>query len=176
MTKVILVDKRNRKIGEMEKMKAHRKGLLHRAFSILIFNDNLELLLQKRNKRKYHSGGLWTNTVCSHPRLGETTLQAAHRRLREEMGFDCKLKKLFCFIYQANLDKGLIEHEYDCVFLGKYFGPIKPNKREAEDILWVDFSKLKRDIKKNPQKYTVWFRILMNKISLKDVKKELGKI
>ena len=165
MTKqqVILVDKNNRKIGVEEKIKAHKQGKRHRAFSIFVFNSKKELLIQQRAKTKYHSGGLWTNTVCSHPRPNETYQQAVHRRLKEEMGFDCKLKKLFCFIYNTGFQNSLIENEYDCVFIGKFDGEIKPNLKEIMNYKWISIKELKIDIIKNPNKYTVWLKIAFKK-------------
>ncbi len=161
MTQVILVDKNNRKIGEMEKLEAHQKGLLHRAFSVFIFNSGKELLLQKRNSSKYHSGGLWTNTVCSHPMPGESYLQAVHRRLQEEMGFDCPVKKIGNFIYKAEFDDGLIEHEYDCVYTGIYNGIPLPNQEEIEDIRWMNIKNIQSDIALNPNIYTYWFKKIL---------------
>jgi len=170
---VILVNKNNKRIGVEEKIKAHKKGELHRAFSIFIFNSKKELLIQQRTKTKYHSAGLWSNTVCSHPKPNETYSQATHRRLKEEMGFDCKLKKLFCFIYNTGFQNGLIENEYDCVFVGKFDGSIKPNKKEVQDYDWISLNKLRKKIKKNPNKYSVWLKIILEKNKLEDlVKKE----
>src|ERR1043165_7585171 len=120
MEKVILVNERDEETGEMEKMEAHRKGILHRAFSVFIFNNKNEMLLQQRALHKYHSGGLWTNTCCSHPRPGEETLSAAKRRLVEELNVDATIQWSFDFIYEANFDNGLYEHEYDHVFIGIY--------------------------------------------------------
>ena len=160
---VILVDKNNRKIGVEEKIKAHKEGKLHRAFSIFIFNSKKELLIQQRAKNKYHSEKLWSNSVCSHPRPNETYLQATHRRLKEEMGFDCKLKKLFCFIYNTGFHDGLTENEYDCVFVGKFDGKPKPNKKEIMGYKWISLKELKQDILKNPNKYSVWLRIALKK-------------
>lgn len=167
---VILVDKNNRKIGIEEKIKAHKEGKLHRAFSIFVFNSKGELLLQQRAKSKYHSGGLWTNTVCSYPRPNETYSQAIHRRLKEEMGFDCKLKKLFCFIYNTGFKSGLIENEYDCVFIGKFGGIPKPNYVEVMGYKWITMKKLKKDIKEHPKKYSVWLRIALNKLKSSQIK------
>lgn len=158
MDKVILVDKKNRKIGEMEKLEAHQKGLLHRAFSIFVFNNQNQLLLQQRNPRKYHSGGLWTNTVCSHPSPGESYSKAIHRRLREEMGFDCPLEKLGCFIYKASFENGLTENEYDCVFAGRYEGRIGPDPAEITEFQWLNLETVNLDIKKRPEAYTFWFK------------------
>ncbi|OQB05699.1 MAG: Isopentenyl-diphosphate Delta-isomerase [bacterium ADurb.Bin212] len=162
MDKVILVNKNNRKIGEMEKLEAHQKGLLHRAFSIFVFNKDNELLLQQRNPKKYHSGGLWTNTVCSHPAPGETYNVAVHRRLKEEMGFDCTLVKLGCFIYRAAFPNGLIENEYDCIFAGKYDGVIEPNSEEISDHCWLNLEEISENIQDNPEKYTFWFKKILS--------------
>jgi isopentenyl-diphosphate delta-isomerase len=161
---VVLVDKNNRQIGIEEKLKAHQAGKLHRAFSIFVFNSKGELLIQQRAKTKYHSGSLWANTVCSHPKPKETYTQAIHRRLKEEMGFDCKLKKLFCFIYKARFQNGLTEHEYDWVFIGKFEGKPKPNSGEVKNYKWIAVKKLKQDIIKNPNKYSVWLKIALAKM------------
>ncbi|MEM3586652.1 MAG: isopentenyl-diphosphate Delta-isomerase [Candidatus Jordarchaeaceae archaeon] len=161
---VILVDEHDREIGVDEKMKTHKDGKLHRAFSIFIFNSRGEMLLQKRAKNKYHSGGLWSNACCSHPRPGEDIKQAAHRRLIEEMGFDCDLKEAFDFIYKANLDHNLTEYEFDHVFIGKYDGKIKMNPNEVEDFKWISIDDLKESVDKHPEKYTVWFRCALNEV------------
>ena len=163
---VILVDEFDNEIGTMEKMEAHRKGLLHRAFSIFIFNDNGELLLQKRAHSKYHSGGLWTNTCCSHPRKNETIIEAAHRRLVEEMGFDTDLEVKFQFIYRKKLDNDLIEHELDHVLFGKYQAKPNLNIDEAEDFSYISIEKLKEDIILEPELYTEWFKICFNQVLL----------
>ena len=157
--KVILVDKNDNQVGLMPKLEAHEKGLLHRAFSIFIFNSRYELFLQKRASSKYHSGGLWTNTCCSHPREGEDTLDAANRRLYEEMGIKTSLRKVYDFIYKAELDNQLTEHEFDHVFYGVCDRDPKLNKDEAEDFKWVDMETLNNDIIKNEDNYTVWFKI-----------------
>ena len=157
--KVILVDKNDNQVGLMPKLEAHEKGLLHRAFSIFVFNSRYELLLQKRASSKYHSGGLWTNTCCSHPREGEDTLDAANRRLDEEMGIKTSLRKVYDFIYKAELDNQLTEHEFDHVFYGVCDRDPKLNKDEAEDFKWVDMETLNNDIIKNGNNYTVWFKI-----------------
>jgi len=170
---VILVDKNNRKIGIEEKIKAHKEDKLHRAFSIFIFNSNGELLIQQRAKTKYHSGGLWSNTVCSHPKPNETYLQATHRRLKEEMGFDCKLKKLFCFTYNTGFQNGIIENEYDCVFIGKFDDKPKPNPREIMDYKWISIKKLKEDIISHPNKYSVWLKIALNRIKYLQIKEAI---
>ena len=157
--KVILVDKNDKQVGLMPKLEAHKKGVLHRAFSIFIFNSKYELLLQKRASSKYHSGGLWTNTCCSHPREGEDILDAANRRLDEEMGIKTSLRKVYDFIYKAELDNQLTEHEFDHVFYGVCDNDPILNKDEAEDFKWVDMEKLNNDIIKNEDNYTVWFKI-----------------
>ena len=157
--KVILVDKNDNQVGLMPKLEAHEKGVLHRAFSIFIFNSKYELLLQKRASSKYHSGGLWTNTCCSHPREGEDILDAANRRLDEEMGIKTSLRKVYDFIYKAELDNQLTEHEFDHVFYGVCDNDPILNKDEAEDFKWVDMETLNNDIIKNEDNYTVWFKI-----------------
>ncbi len=156
--KVILVDTSDRQIGVAEKLQAHRDGLLHRAFSIFVINSQGQLLLQKRAKHKYHSGGLWTNTCCSHPRPDEPTDVAAHRRLLEEMGFDCELREIFSFVYQAVLDNDLTEYEFDRVFVG--YSDREPilNPEEAEDWKWIDLKVLQADIRQHPESYTYWLR------------------
>ena len=157
--KVILVDKNDNQVGLMPKLEAHEKGVLHRAFSVFIFNSKYELLLQKRASAKYHSGGLWTNTCCSHPREGEDIFDAANRRLNEEMGIKTSLRKVYDFIYKAELDNQLTEHEFDHVFYGVYDNDPILNKDEADDFKWVDMETLNNDIVKNEDNYTVWFKI-----------------
>ena len=157
--KVILVDKNDNQIGFMPKLEAHQKGVLHRAFSIFIFNNKYELLLQKRASSKYHSGGLWTNTCCSHPRQDEDILDAANRRLIEEMGIETILRKVYEFTYKAELDNDLTEHEFDHVFYGVYNEDPEINSDEADDFKWIDMDSLYEDIKKNGDIYTVWFKI-----------------
>ena len=157
--KVILVDENDTQVGLMPKLEAHQKGLLHRAFSIFIFNSNHQLLLQKRAISKYHSGGLWTNTCCSHPREGEETINAANRRLIEEMGIKTNLRKVFDFIYKAELDNELTENEFDHVFYGIYNEDPIINTEEADDFKWIDMETLNNDIAINGQNYTVWFKI-----------------
>ncbi|PIR71387.1 MAG: isopentenyl-diphosphate delta-isomerase [Candidatus Nealsonbacteria bacterium CG10_big_fil_rev_8_21_14_0_10_37_25] len=164
MEKVILVNKKDKVIGVEEKMKAHLQGKLHRAFSIILFNKKGEVLIQKRAKSKYHSAGLWTNTCCSHPRPKEKIDQAAKRRLKEEMGIETDLKKIFSFIYKAKLGS-LVEYEFDHVFFGRFNGKPKPNEKEVEDWQWIKLADLKTDIAKNPQKYTPWFKIIFEKIN-----------
>jgi len=162
--KVILVDENDREIGVEEKIKAHEDGKLHRAFSIFIFNSKGEMLLQRRAKHKYHSGGLWSNACCSHPRPNESLEDAIHRRLKEEMGFDCKLKKAFHFIYEVYLDNGLKEHEFDHVFIGVYGGDVNLNLDEVMDFKWICIEKLLEDIQKNGEKYTPWFKIALKRV------------
>jgi isopentenyl-diphosphate delta-isomerase len=160
--KVILVDSNDNSLGLMEKMKAHELGFLHRAFSVFIFNSQAEIMLQQRAHSKYHSGGLWTNTCCSHPREGETVEQAGLRRLREEMGFETELIYGFSFIYKAILDDGLIEHELDHVLIGFYDGQPSINTDEVQSWRWVSFEQLKSDIETKPNEYTAWFKIILN--------------
>ena len=163
--KVILVDEKDNKIGTEEKIKAHQNGAkLHRAFSIFIFNSEGEPLLQKRAKIKYHCPDLWTNTCCGHPRPGESLKQAVHRRLKEEMGFDCELKEIFDFIYQVDLGNGLWEWEFDHVFVGKFDNELNPDPKEVGGWQWVNIEKLKKNIKENSQNYTPWFKIAFEKI------------
>jgi isopentenyl-diphosphate Delta-isomerase len=162
---VILVDQSDRQIGTLAKMAAHHQGLLHRAFSIFVINQNQEVLLQKRAIQKYHSGGLWTNTCCSHPRPGETTINAANRRLFEEMGFNCELTEIFSFTYIANLDHELIEHEYDYVFLGKFDGEPILNPAEADDWRWISIAELQSDIAINPNCYTFWLKNCIERVA-----------
>jgi isopentenyl-diphosphate delta-isomerase len=158
-----LVNPEGEVIGSIEKLEAHEKGLLHEAFSIFIFNKNKEILLQKRASTKYHSGNLWTNTCCSHPRAGEDLNIAVHRRMVEEMGFDIEdIKKVYNFIYNVSLDKGLIEHEYDHVMVGEYNDEIiNPNPEEVCDYKWVSMDSLKKDVEINPQNYTEWIKIIV---------------
>lgn len=164
MEEVILVDENDRQIGTEEKIKAHNKeGKLHRAFSIFVFNSKGEMLLQKRAMAKYHSGGLWTNVCCSHPKPNETIGETVHRRLKEEMGFDCHLKEIFSFKYKVELDNGLSENEYDHIFTGKFDGEPHPEPSEADGWKWMNIDDLKNDIKENPGKYTEWFKIIMEK-------------
>lgn len=161
---VILVDERDDVIGYMKKMEAHRLGLLHRAFSILIFNSDKELLMHQRAKSKYHSGGLWTNTCCSHQHQDEDTLSAAHRRLLEEMGFDCKLEERFSFLYKAEMESGLTEHEFDHVLVGRYDGTVDLNPHEVEDYEWVSWNDLREKLMNEPTLYTAWFHHIYQKI------------
>ena len=161
---VILVDKDDNEIGTMEKIEAHKNGgKLHRAFSIFIFNSEGKMLLQKRALSKYHFGGLWSNTCCSHPRKGETTEEAAHRRLVEECGFDAYLREVTSFVYQADSGGELSEHELDHVFVGRYDGEVRPNPEEIAEVKWMTIEELREDVKNNPQNYTPWFKIVLDK-------------
>lgn len=158
---VILVNEQDEPIGVMEKLEAHQKGLLHRAFSVFIFNANGELLLQQRALTKYHSPGLWTNTCCSHPRQGEENLDAAHRRLREEMGFDCDLFYEGFFIYKVQFENGLFEHELDHLFIGIFNGMPKLNSNEVAACRWVGMDDLKEEVKQHPDRFTYWVRLIL---------------
>ena len=160
---VILVDINDQKIGLMEKIEAHEKALLHRAFSVFIFNEKGELMLQQRAASKYHSPLLWTNTCCSHQRDGESNVNAGRRRLQEEMGFVTDVKEVFSFIYKAPFDNGLTEHEFDHVMIGRYDNEPNINKKEAENYKWMALENVKTDIKENPTIYTEWFKIIFDK-------------
>lgn len=162
--KVILVDEYDRETGEMEKMEAHMKGKLHRAFSVFIFNGKGEMMLQRRALSKYHSPGLWTNTCCSHPRKGEEVSNAAHRRLVEEMGFDTKINKVFDFRYKSEVGQGLIEHEFDHVFLGYYDSRPEINPAEVEEWKYMTMEDIEKDISEQPEIYTVWFKIAFKEL------------
>lgn len=163
---VVLVDESDKETGVAEKMEAHRQGLLHRAFSIFVFNDDGKLLLQKRALTKYHSGGLWSNTCCGHPRPGEPIREAARRRLNEEMGIDCDCRELFGFIYRAELDHGLSEHEYDHVLAGSCSRDPRPAPEEACDWRWIAPGALQYDIHKRPEHYTYWLRRSLNTVMM----------
>ena len=160
---VILVNENDEKIGLMEKMEAHEKALLHRAFSVFTFNEKGELLLQQRAASKYHSPLLWTNTCCSHQRDGETNIEAGKRRLMEEMGFECELNELFHFAYKASFDNGLTEHEIDHVMVGQYDADPEINLEEVECFKWMKIEEVKTDMAEKPEIYTVWFRIIFEK-------------
>ncbi|CAM1365820.1 isopentenyl-diphosphate Delta-isomerase [Tenacibaculum xiamenense] len=157
---VILVDEQDNPVGMMEKIEAHEKALLHRAFSVFVFNKKGELMLQQRAKEKYHSPLLWTNTCCSHQRMGETNLEAGKRRLQEEMGFSCDLEEVFSFIYKAPFDNGLTEHELDHVMVGKYEDDPLINREEVEAFKWMPLNEVKEDIDNKPELYTEWFKII----------------
>ncbi len=158
--KVILVDTNDNPIGLMNKLEAHEKAVLHRAFSVFILNDNKELMLQQRAHHKYHSPLLWTNTCCSHQRENETNIDAGTRRLQEEMGFETELKEMFHFIYKAPFDNGLTEHELDHVMIGYYNAVPLINEEEVESWKWMKIEDVKNDMITNPNIYTVWFKII----------------
>ena len=160
---LILVNENDEPIGEIEKMEAHEKALLHRAFSVFIINSKGEILMQQRALDKYHSAGLWTNTCCSHQFPNEKSLDAANRRLLEEMGMEAKLKFLFKFQYKAPFDNGLTEHEIDHVFLGYSDELPTINKKEVNNYNYTSIEKLKAEIKSKPENYTVWFKIIFKK-------------
>ncbi|HIP49602.1 MAG TPA: isopentenyl-diphosphate Delta-isomerase [Lutibacter sp.] len=157
---VILVNEKDEKIGLMNKMEAHEKALLHRAFSVFVFNDKNELMLQQRAAKKYHSPLLWANTCCSHQRDGEENLDAGKRRLQEEMGFSCNLRESFSFIYKAPFDNGLTEHELDHILIGHYNEEPKINKDEVASHKWMSVEAVQKDIAKQPEIYTEWFKII----------------
>ena len=160
---VILVDQNDQQIGLMNKLEAHEKAILHRAFSVFILNDENQIMLQQRAHQKYHSPLLWTNTCCSHQRHGESNLEAGTRRLFEEMGFTTKLKELFHFIYKAPFDNGLTEHELDHVMIGYFNGAPSINTDEVENWKWMSIEEVRSDMKSNPDLYTIWFKIIFDK-------------
>jgi len=162
---VVLVDKNDREIGLSEKLAAHQNGgKLHRAMSIFVFNSKGETLLQQRAMTKYHTPGKWTNTCCSHPFPNESTIDAAHRRLEEEMGFDCELKEVFAFTYLADVGNGLVENEYDHVIFGTYDNDPEPNSEEAMAFRWLSLEKLGGEIKRSPDEFTPWIRMILGKV------------
>jgi isopentenyl-diphosphate delta-isomerase len=156
---LILVDEQDNPIGTCEKMAAHRQGLLHRAFSIFIFDAQGRMLLQQRALSKYHSGGLWTNACCSHPFPEEDNLAAASRRLQEELGFTTSLHKVFDFYYRAEFDNGLTEHEFDHVFVGQYEGALEVNPQEVMDYCFLSLEEIQNQLETRPDRYTAWFKI-----------------
>ena len=162
---VILVNQNDQPLGGMEKMEAHEKGTLHRAFSVFIFNSEGKMLLQKRAMEKYHSPGLWTNTVCSHPRANENTSDAAHRRIVEEMGFDCDFEEAFSFVYKADVGQGLTEHEFDHVFIGESNTLPNPNPEEVDSYKYVNLDWVVQYVKAHPDNYTVWFKIALKEVA-----------
>lgn len=161
--KVILVNEKDEQIGLMPKMEAHEKALLHRAFSVFVFNKKNELMLQQRAAHKYHSPLLWANTCCSHQREGETNIEAGKRRLQEEMGFETELENTISFIYKAPFDNGLTEHEFDHVMVGDYEASPKINPDEVADWKWMSLDAVKKDIGEHPEQYTAWFKIIFDK-------------
>lgn len=164
---VILVNEKNEPLGLMEKIEAHEKALLHRAFSVFIINDEKKILLQQRAAHKYHSPMLWTNTCCSHQREGESNIEAGKRRLVEEMGMNVELKETFSFIYKAPFDNGLTEHELDFVLIGYSNENPKINPEEVNDYQWMSLDDIKKDMQQNPEKYTEWFKIIFEKFYVK---------
>ena len=161
---VILVDADDRVLGSAEKLSVHRDGQLHRAISVFVLNTRGEMLLQQRASDKYHSGGLLSNTCCSHPRPGEATGAAAHRRLQEEMGFDCPLEPIFSFTYRTDFGNGLIEHELDHVFLGYFDGTPSPDPAEVEAWHWMRLDAIADDMARRPEAYTYWFRHIFQRV------------
>lgn len=164
MSKILLVDNKDQELGYEEKLKVHEQGLLHRSFSIFIFNSRGELLLQKRAAEKYHSGSLWSNTCCSHQKPDDDLLKdAARQRLQEELGLDCELKEIFCFIYKVKVGDGLIENEFDHVFIGFSDQQPKLNPEEASAYKYLPLTEIKKEIKANTEQYTAWFKIIIKK-------------
>lgn len=161
---VVLVDEKDQQTGLKEKMEAHQKALLHRAFSIFLFNSKGQMMLQQRAWNKYHSPGLWTNTCCSHPRHNETLEQATQRRLNEEMGLQCAMSKAFDFIYRADVGQGLTEHEFDHVFIGTTDLLPHINPDEVASWKYMDIDELESHMQQNPEQYTVWFRIAFGQL------------
>lgn len=161
---VILVTPEDEAIGMMDKMEAHQKGVLHRAFSVFIFDTEGRMLLQQRAGQKYHGAYLWTNACCSHPMRDEPVEQAAQRRLMEEMGFQTPLKKIFAFMYKATVENNLIEHEYDHVFAGEYEGPVHMNREEVCNYTYSQLSAVKKQLQNHPERFTSWFRIAFPQI------------
>ncbi len=168
---IITVDDMDRETGHMEKLEVHKRGILHRAFSVMIFNHEGEVLLQKRAKEKYHSPGLWSNACCSHQRVGETLAEAVSRGLLEELGIICHCREVFQFQYRVEFDNSLIEHEIDHVFFDQYDGKVLPNKEEVEEIQWIELDKLSEDMKEHPERYTYWFRIMMEQTEIRSLEK-----
>lgn len=164
MEEVILVEENDVQVGTMEKMEAHLHGALHRAFSIFIFNGKGEMLLQQRAASKYHSAGLWTNACCSHPRPGEATAEAAHRRLNEELGFVTTLTKAFSFTYTSTFDNGLTENEFDHVYIGTFDGKISPHVSEVQDYCFKKMDDILSSLQTHPKKYTYWFHLAFPKV------------
>lgn len=160
---LVLVDLFDNEIGKATKKEVHEKGLLHRAFSVFIVNDG-RMLIQKRNRNKYHSGGLWTNACCSHPRHGELLDEAVIRRINEELGITTQFDKAFSFVYRSTFKNGITEYEYDHVFISDYNGTIMPDEDEIEEYKWVGLEELADDLVKHPDKYTAWFQIAAPKV------------
>jgi isopentenyl-diphosphate Delta-isomerase len=159
MSEVILVNENDEQVGTMDKLEAHRQAKLHRAFSVFVFNSKGEMLLQQRAAAKYHSAGLWTNACCSHPAPGEDTNMAAQRRLQEEMGFTTSVVRIFDFTYKAEFDNGLVEHEFDHVYLGVYNGAVYPNADEVQDFCFKELDEVRDLMSRQPDEFTAWFHI-----------------
>ncbi|MGH9929724.1 MAG: isopentenyl-diphosphate Delta-isomerase [Pyrinomonadaceae bacterium] len=166
LEEVILVDENDRIVGKAEKIAAHLNGNLHRAFSVFVFDESGRLLVQKRAPTKYHSANLWSNTCCSHPRPGETTNEAAQRRLKEEMGFTCELKEVCNLIYKVQLDNNLFEHEFDHILVGTFDGVPQPDKSEVDDWRWIEIKNLVDEVRVYPHRYSYWLRVLIKEPAL----------
>lgn len=166
---VVLVSEKDEILGVMDKMQAHENGILHRAFSVFLFNDKGEMLLQKRAADKYHSPNQWTNAVCSHPRMGETYMEAAQRRLKEELGIETPINYRFNFLYKADVGQNLWEHELDHVFTGNFEGEFKLNEEEVSEVRYISIDELDKEMSANPENFTEWFKII-----LKEYKQHLG--
>ncbi len=165
LSDVVLVDENDHPIGLCEKQLAHSRGVLHRAISVFIFDaSGQRMLIQQRALDKYHSGGLWTNACCSHPAPGETPLAAAHRRLSEELGFDCPLEFAFTFTYRADVGSSLVEHELDHVFIGRCDAVAKPDSSEIAAADWVPVRELAADVERRPERYSAWFAIALARV------------
>ena len=158
---VVLVNEQDEVLGLMEKMQAHENGILHRAFSVFLFNGKGEMLLQKRAAGKYHSPNQWTNAVCSHPRIDETYLEGAKRRLKEELGIEAELSEKFNFVYKADVGQNLWEHELDHVFTGNFEGEVHLNADEVSEIRYISMEDLDREMTASPQNFTEWFKIIL---------------
>lgn len=161
---VILVNEKDEWLGTMEKIEAHRTGALHRAFSVFVVNDKNEMLLQQRAEEKYHSSGLWSNACCSHPFPGESTLAAAHRRLQEELGFDCPLTTAFHLRYCSAVNNGLTENEYDHIYTGLYNGTVSPDRKEIMNVKYVSLNALEKWVNEEPEAFTLWFRMALPRV------------
>lgn len=161
---IILVNELDEQTGTSSKTLVHEKGWLHRAFSVFVFDKEGRMLLQRRAEGKYHCGGLWTNTCCSHPKPGELTEAAAHRRLKEEMGFDTDLEEIFHFVYQAPFDNGLTEYEFDHVFAGEFDGRIEPDPNEVSEYRYLHLYKIAQMVKQNPEAFTPWFLLALPRV------------
>jgi isopentenyl-diphosphate Delta-isomerase len=176
LEQVILVNELDEETGTSEKMEAHRKALLHRAFSVFLFNNKGEMLLQQRALGKYHSPGLWTNACCSHPRPGEPVEEAAGRRLKEELGIDANLEKAFDFIYRTEFDNGLTEYEFDHVYTGTYSGTLTPDNQEVKDYCFRSMEDIEDDLRQRPEKYTSWFKIALPRLNATLKTQDLSRI